>query len=102
MKVGPVQFTFGNTHTTSVPVAGAVAIADLDELEDDDDTPYDPGPALRPPRTKPVAPKTKITSTNLVELAQARLVELKTELAALAALQAEHDALERLVSAALP
>ncbi len=55
-------------------------------------------PAPRP-RPQPKA-KGPLTAKSLVEQAKERLVELKAELEAASKLQAEHDALERLVAAA--
>lgn len=103
-RTGPIIFQFGNTHEESVPVIGAISPRDLDELEDENaesedltSIPRRAAPALFPRRIS--APAPRLTAKTLLEQAKDRILELDLELASMAGLQAERDALHRMVSA---
>ena len=84
---GPVQFTFANAKEA----APGATRADLDEAPEPQ---YAPARRAAPSQSKPLAPK------NIVQLAKARLKEVKVELKRMTALEKERTELERLIEAA--
>lgn len=92
---GPQQFSFANA---AVAAPGAVRVDFGGELANDEDDAVvqSPMPARRTPASK--APPS--TPKNIVQLAKARLAEVKKELRRLKALEKERAELERLIEAA--